>query len=77
MKKGIHPNYKKVIIKVGQDQFETRSTYKNDQILMDVDFRNHPVWNSDVVNVVNQADKNVSKFNQKFGGLKFNMGAAK
>lgn len=71
MRKDIHPKYKELKIKVGKDSFTTMSTLKDDEVLMDVDFRQHPAWNKSSVNVVNQANKNVSDFNKKFGGLSF------
>ncbi len=71
MKKDIHPAYKELKIKIGKDEFTTKSTLKSGEILMDVDFRDHPAWNKDSVNLVNQSNKNVSDFNKKFGGLSF------
>ncbi len=71
MKSGIHPEYKKFLIKVGSDVFETMSTHPTGEILMDVDFRKHPAWNKDFGNVVNQSNKSVSDFNKRFSGLSF------
>ena len=71
MKSGIHPEYKKLVIKVGGDIFETMSTHLTGEILMDVDFRKHPAWNKDSGNVVNQSNKSVSDFNKRFSGLSF------
>lgn len=71
MKKDIHPKYKKLKISVGKDKFTTFSTLASDELLMDVDFRNHPAWSKGAVNVVNQSNKNVSDFNKKFAGLSF------
>lgn len=71
MKKEGHPKYKPLKIKIGKDIFTTMSAHSEDEILMDVDFRNHPAWNKEKLNVVNQANKNVSDFNKKFGGLTF------
>jgi len=71
MKSGIHPEYKKLLIKVGSDVFETMSTHPGGEILMDVDFRKHPAWNKDSGNVVNQSNKSVSDFNKRFSGLSF------
>ena len=73
MKKDIHPEYKKLKITIGKDEFNTASTLKSGEILMDVDYRKHPAWNKDAKNVVNQSNKNVSDFNKKFGGLSFGM----
>lgn len=71
MKEGIHPEYKQLKIKIGDDEFITKSTLKANEILMDVDFRKHPAWNKSVINIVNQSNKNVSDFNKKFCGLSF------
>jgi large subunit ribosomal protein L31 len=71
MKKDIHPEYKALKIKIRDDEFSTMSTLKSGEILMDVDFRNHPAWNKGAANVVNQSNKNISDFNKKFGGLSF------
>ncbi|NRB10451.1 MAG: 50S ribosomal protein L31 [Rickettsiaceae bacterium] len=71
MKKDIHPKYKKLKITIGNDQFTTNSTYPGDEILMDVDFRKHPAWNRQALNVVNQSNKNISDFNKKFSGMSF------
>lgn len=69
MQKDIHPQYKELKIKVGDDVFTTMSTLKEGEILMDVDFRQHPAWNKSKLNVVNQANKNISDFNKKFGNM--------
>jgi len=69
MRKGIHPQYKELKIKVGNDVFTTMSTLKDNEILMDVDFRQHPAWNKSKLNVVNQANKNIMDFNKKFGDM--------
>ncbi|MDA9163271.1 50S ribosomal protein L31 [Rickettsiaceae bacterium] len=73
MKKDIHPEYKKLKITIGKDEFITASTLKSGEILMDIDFRKHPAWNKGAVNMVNQSNKNVSDFNKKFGGMSFGM----
>jgi large subunit ribosomal protein L31 len=73
MKEGIHPEYNALKIKIGSDDFGTRSTLKVGEILMDVDFRKHPAWNKEAINVVNQSNKSVSDFNKKFGSLSFGM----
>jgi large subunit ribosomal protein L31 len=73
MKKDTHPGYQKLKITIGKDEFNTCSTLKSGEILMDVDYRKHPAWNKDAKNIVNQSNKNVSDFNKKFGGLSFGM----
>ncbi len=71
MKPGIHPKYKSLRIKIGNDVFETNSTLVDDELLMDVDYRKHPAWTKDYSNMVNQSNQNVSNFNKKFSGLNF------
>ncbi|KAF8818281.1 50S ribosomal protein L31 [Rickettsia endosymbiont of Cardiosporidium cionae] len=71
MKKDIHPKYKELEIKIGNDKFYTNSTYAGDKILMDVDFREHPAWNKALRGVVSQSSKSVSGFNKKFSGISF------
>lgn len=71
MKKDIHPAYQALKICIGKDAFNTSSTLKSGEILMDVDFRKHPAWNKGAANVVNQSNKSVSDFNKKFAGLSF------
>jgi large subunit ribosomal protein L31 len=72
MQKDIHPKYKKLIIKIGQDEFETYSTYdRGDTLLMDIDYRTHPAWVGKGVLSANESNKTVSAFNKKFGGMSF------
>ena len=68
MRKGIHPKYKKLRIKIGDDFFETMSTLQKDEILMDIDFRKHPAWTKKGVAVIN-TNKNVATFKERFSGL--------
>ena len=71
MKPGIHPEYKKLKIIISKDIFETNSTHHTGEVLMDVDFRKHPAWTKEGVNIVNQSNNNISDFNKKFAGLTF------
>ena len=71
MKKNIHPSYQELKIKIGSDQFTTCSTLQTGEILMDVDYRKHPAWNSSSNNFINQTNKNLSDFNKKFGNISF------
>ncbi|MFK7973389.1 MAG: 50S ribosomal protein L31 [Rickettsiaceae bacterium] len=73
MRKDIHPEYKNLTIKIRNDEFLTKSTLKSGEILMDVDFREHPAWNKGAANVVNQSNKSVSDFNKKFAGVSFSI----
>ncbi len=71
MKKDIHPKYTPLKIKIGNDAFDTMSTYHGAEILMDVDFRKHPAWTKMGVTTANESNKNVSAFKNKFAGLSF------
>jgi len=45
MKKGIHPNYTPVQVRLADGtEFETRSTMESDQYVSDVDSTNHPFY---------------------------------
>ena len=69
MKKDIHPKYKALKVKIGKDIFEIMSTYKGDELLMDVDYRKHPAWTGKGVHTASESDKNITAFNEKFAGL--------
>lgn len=71
MKKGIHPNYSTLKIRIGEDFFETRSTYKGKELLMDVDFRTHPAWTKKGLSDAHSTNKSISTFKKKFSGLTF------
>jgi large subunit ribosomal protein L31 len=71
MQKDIHPKYKKLIVKIGNDEFETNSTYHQDVLLMDIDFRKHPAWVGKGVLSANESNQTVSSFNKRFGGINF------
>lgn len=71
MRKDIHPDYTPLKIKIGNDVFNTMSTLKGDEILMDVDYRKHPAWTKKGVTTANDSNQNVSAFNKKFAGLTF------
>jgi len=69
MKKDIHPNYKELkLVMANGEEFHTSSTYSGDSYLVDIDFREHPAWKGGVA-VVNTKANQVSKFNEKFGGI--------
>lgn len=73
MKTGIHPEYKKLKITISNDIFETNSTIQSGELLMDIDYRKHPAWTKEGVNILNESNKNVSDFNKRFAGLTFGM----
>ncbi len=71
MKKDIHPKYKDLKLKIGKDEIVTKSTYKEDELLMDVDFREHPAWNKSSMKYVRNSNKSISAFNKKFTSISF------
>lgn len=73
MRKDIHPKYKGLVIKIGNDEFETNSTYPKDVLLMDIDFRKHPAWVGKGVMSANESNQTLSSFNKKFAGISFGM----
>lgn len=71
MKPDIHPVLHDINLTIGKDNFLTRSTSSMKNLLVDVDFRQHPAWNKSNINVINQSVKSVSDFNRKFTGINF------
>ena len=69
MKKDIHPRYKPLRVKIGNDVFNTMSSAPQEEILMDIDFRKHPAWTKKGMNTISDSDKNGSAFNKRFAGL--------
>lgn len=67
----LHPNYRNITIEMTDGtKFQTRSTYNNDYLRLDVDPKTHPAWTKEA-NYVNSKATEVSKFNNKFKGLSF------
>lgn len=71
MQKNIHPKYKSVKIKIGDDIIESKSSFDGDIIHADPDFRTHNAWTKKGFQSANTSNKNVSAFNKKFSGLTF------
>ena len=71
MRKNIHPNYKKVTIQIGEDSFETYSTYSQDVLVMDIDYRKHPAWVGKGFTTANAANSSMKSFKNKYGGIDF------
>jgi large subunit ribosomal protein L31 len=76
MKKEIHPAYNKLKLRVGTETFDTMSTSHVGEMLMDVDFRQHPAWTKKGVSV-NNSNQSISAFNNKFSGLTFGANVGK
>lgn len=71
MQKDIHPAYKALKIRIGQDSFDTMSAHPGGEILMDIDFRKHPAWTGKGISAANQTNQNINAFNKRFSGLNF------
>ena len=71
MRKNIHPKLRPLKITIGKDIFQTISTLNKDSLLMDVDFRKHPAWTGESLNVGDLTGKKVDAFKSKFAGLDF------
>jgi large subunit ribosomal protein L31 len=73
MRKDIHPKYKELTVKIGNDEFKTMSTYPGDVLIMDIDYRKHPAWAGRGVIAADESNQNVSAFNKKFGNINFGL----
>lgn len=69
MRKKIHPRYKPLLVKIGKDVFETRSSYSGNEILMDIDYRTHPAWTGKATSAFDSSNKDINEFNSRFPGL--------
>lgn len=71
MKKGIHPDYHNITIKMTNGEtFQTRSTYgkEGDTLQLDVDPNTHPAWTGGGAYINKKAGK-LADFNKRFGNL--------
>jgi large subunit ribosomal protein L31 len=65
MKKGIHPNYRTVtIVQTDGTTFETRSCFKNDRMVLEIDSKSHPFFTGKQV-LMDTAGR-VDRFNKRF-----------
>lgn len=65
MKKGIHPFYHTVDIQMTDGStFQTRSCYKGDKMVLDIDSKSHPFFTGKQV-LVDTAGR-VERFNKRF-----------
>jgi large subunit ribosomal protein L31 len=65
MKKGIHPNYHTVtVVQTDGLTFETRSCYKSDRMVLEIDSKSHPYFTGKQV-LVDTAGR-VDRFNKRF-----------
>ena len=67
----LHPNYRIIKVEMTDGEvYETRSTYHNNVLKLDVDKKTHPAWTREA-NYINAKASEVAKFNDKFKGLSF------
>ncbi len=65
MKKGIHPFYKTVeVMMTDGSSFKTRSCYKGDKMVLEIDSKSHPFFTGKQV-LVDTAGR-VERFNKRF-----------
>lgn len=65
MKKGIHPFYKTVeVVMTDGTTFKTRSCYKGDRMVLEIDSKSHPFFTGKQV-LVDTAGR-VERFNKRF-----------
>ncbi|MCU0424337.1 MAG: 50S ribosomal protein L31 [Candidatus Kapabacteria bacterium] len=65
MKKGIHPNYRTVeVVMTDGSTFTTRSCFKSDRMVLEIDSKSHPFYTGKQV-LVDTAGR-VDRFNKRF-----------
>lgn len=73
MKKGIHPDYHVITVKMTDgSSVQMRSTYKSegDTLTLDIDPTVHPAWTGGGTRLMDTGGR-VSKFKKKFEGFGF------
>lgn len=68
MQKDIHPPYRNLKLKIGNDVFETMSTLGG-ELLVEIDYRQHRAWNKESGQSYNASNKNISAFTSRYGNL--------
>jgi large subunit ribosomal protein L31 len=65
MKKGIHPNYRTIdVVMTDGSTFQTRSCFKNDRMVLEIDSKSHPFYTGKQV-LVDTAGR-VDRFKKRF-----------
>ncbi|MFY7998827.1 MAG: 50S ribosomal protein L31 [Candidatus Kapaibacteriota bacterium] len=65
MKKGIHPNYRIVdVVMTDGSTFQTRSCFKNDRMVLEIDSKSHPFFTGKQV-LIDTAGR-VDRFKKRF-----------
>ena len=73
MKKGIHPDYHQIKVKMTNgDIVDMRSTYgkEGDTLSLDIDPTVHPAWTGGNTHLIDTGGR-VSKFKKKYSGFGF------
>ena len=73
MKKGIHPEYHMIDVKMTDGTvFQTKTTWgkEGDQMALDIDPLAHPAWTGGSTKLMDTGGR-VSKFKNKYAGLGF------
>ncbi|MCY3872901.1 MAG: 50S ribosomal protein L31 [Rhodobacteraceae bacterium] len=73
MKKGLHPDYHKIEVKLlDGTTYETRSTYgsEGDTLTLEIDPSAHPAWTGGGLKLVDSGGR-VSRFKKRYEGLGF------
>ncbi|MBU3741413.1 MAG: 50S ribosomal protein L31 [Candidatus Kapabacteria bacterium] len=65
MKKGIHPAYKTIdVVMTDGSTFQTRSCYKGDRMVLEIDSKSHPFYTGK--NLLVDTAGRVERFNKRF-----------
>ena len=73
MRKGIHPDYHMITVKMTDGStFQVRTTWgkEGDQMALDIDPLAHPAWTGGTAKLLDTGGR-VSKFKNKYAGLGF------
>lgn len=69
MKKNTHPKYGPLKVQVGSDTFNLKSTYTGSELVMDIDYREHPAWQKKNATLLVDKHQNIKSFAKKFGKI--------
>ena len=70
MKKGLHPAYHRIVVRLTDGStFETRSTWgkEGDELRLEVDPLSHPAWTGGDQKLIERGQ--LSRFRKRFGGF--------
>ncbi|MFO1129902.1 MAG: 50S ribosomal protein L31 [Rickettsiales bacterium] len=69
MQASIQPKIYDLVVEIGNTQINTKSAKNIGNLLMEIDFRNHPAWSNAITNTVqlsNRSQQFQDKFTKKF-----------